>query len=94
MYTVIEIALVGLIVLFSAYHVLNLLLPKAMLRVRVAAGRRLGRTKRMRTFATRLQSPESSGGCGSCNTNAGCRGCAVGSRGEQSLIDGTEKSVT
>ena len=90
MYSALEFTLVGLIVLFSVYHVSKLLFPRTMNRLRAAVGRRLGGNARRPFLASQSQSTAS--GCGSCGSGGACGGCAVNrSREELPQLDRTEK---
>ena len=94
MYTLFEMTLFGLIVAFSTYHVLKLLMPKTMRRLLIAVGARLGRSSAgssRKGIASRLQSLETDGGCGGCSGAAGCGSCHVADSIARSRIDRSEK---
>lgn len=93
-YTVLETAIIGLIGVVSAYHVMKMLMPRMVDRARVSVALRLGRRADVASWrhavaaGARNAVPEND--CGGCNS--GCNGCSVATR-VSALVHADEQTL-
>ena len=94
-YHFLETVLIVLIGVFSAYHVLKLLMPQAMHGVRVRIAERLSHSRRdswRHVVATKLRDAAPSNGCGTGCAD-GCDGCHVSARIHPKLARDDDSSL-
>jgi len=82
LYHFLETALIVLIGVFSAYHVMKLLMPRVMHGVRVRIANRLSHSPQAswrHVVATKLRDAAPASGCGA-GCGDGCNGCRIAAR--------------
>lgn len=93
-YTILETAIIGLIGVVSAYHVMRMLMPRMIDRARMSVALRLGRSADATSWrhavaaGARNVAPENACGAG---CNSGCNGCSVAARAS-TLVPADEQS--